>query len=167
MKRNCVFLFDEIRIELQLLMVMDRIDERILRELKLDGRIANVELAERVGLSPSATLRRVQELEKSGVIKGYRAVFDGTKLGIGFIAYVSVGLANHSKQSQVGFEEHLRFAKEVTEIHNITGANEYLIRVETRDLNAYKRFHADVLGEYPHINSITTMVVMDTPKDER
>lgn len=146
---------------------MDRFDERILHELKIDGRISNVELAERIGLSPSATLRRVQELEKKGVIKGYRAMLNSVKLGIGFIAYVSIGLSSHRKQAQLEFEEHVRFVDEVVECHNITGANEYLLRVETKDLSSYKKFHADVLGECSQVQSITTMVVMDSPKDER
>ncbi|MGC9422405.1 MULTISPECIES: Lrp/AsnC family transcriptional regulator [Vibrio] len=146
---------------------MDRFDERILHELQANGRIANVELAERVGLSPSATLRRVQELERKRVIKGYRAVLDKTQLNIGFIAYVAIGLNSHTKKAQLSFEEHVQFAKEVVECHNITGMNEYLLRVETKDLSAYKRFHADVLGECLTVKSISTMVVMDSPKDER
>lgn len=146
---------------------MDRFDERILHELKMDGRISNVELAERIGLSPSATLRRVQELEKKSVIKGYRAILNSVELGIGFIAYVSIGLSSHSKQAQQEFEEHVRYVDEVVECHNITGANEYLLRVETKDLPSYKKFHADVLGECVQVQSITTMVVMDSPKDER
>ncbi|EKO3510032.1 Lrp/AsnC family transcriptional regulator [Vibrio fluvialis] len=146
---------------------MDKFDERILRELHQDGRISNVELAERVGLSPSATLRRVQELERKKVIKGYRAVLDKPQLNVGFIAYVSIGLNSHTKKSQLSFEDHVRFADEVVECHNITGMNEYLLRVETKDLSAYKRFHADVLGECLQVQSITTMVVMDSPKDER
>ncbi len=146
---------------------MDRFDERILLELQKDGRISNVELSERVGLSPSATLRRVQELERTKVIKGYRAVLDKAQLEVGFIAYVSIGLGSHTKESQLSFEEHVRFAKEVVECHNITGMNEYLLRVETKDLPAYKRFHSDVLGECLQVQSISTMVVMDSPKDER
>lgn len=146
---------------------MDRYDERILQELKRDGRISNVELAETIGLSASATLRRVQDLEKRGVIKGYRAILDATQLGVGFVAYVSIGLASHSKQAQLEFEEHVRFVEQVVECHNITGANEYLLRVETIDLPSYKKFHADVLGECRQVQSISTMVVMDSPKDER
>ncbi|KHT39145.1 Lrp/AsnC family transcriptional regulator [Vibrio sinaloensis] len=146
---------------------MDRYEERILHELKLDGRLSNVDLAHRIGLSPSATLRRVQDLEKRGVIKGYRAVLDRAQRGVGFVAYVSIGLASHRKQAQLEFEEHVRFVDEVVECHNITGANEYLLRVETQDLASYKKFHADVLGECAQVQSITTMVVMDSPKDER
>jgi len=149
------------------MVAMDKFDERILCELQQDGRISNVELAERVGLSPSATLRRVQELERKKVIKGYRAVLDKPQLNVGFIAYVSIGLNSHTKKSQLSFEDHVRFADEVVECHNITGMNEYLLRVETKDLSAYKRFHADVLGECLQVQSITTMVVMDSPKDER
>ena len=146
---------------------MNKFDERILRKLKSNGRLSNVELAESIGLSPSATLRRVQDLERSGVIKGYRAVLDPNKLGISFFAYVTIGLSNHSKKSQLEFEGHIKVADEVTECHNVTGMNEYLLRVETADLSAYKRFHSDVLGEIPQVNSIQTLVVMESPKDER
>ena len=146
---------------------MDRYDERILQELKRDGRISNVELAETIGLSASATLRRVQELERQKVIKGYQAILDANQLGVGFVAYVSIGLASHSKQAQLEFEEHVRFVDQVVECHNITGANEYLLRVETSDLPSYKKFHANVLGECRQVQSISTMVVMDSPKDER
>ncbi|MBD1572581.1 Lrp/AsnC family transcriptional regulator [Vibrio sp. S17_S38] len=144
---------------------MDRFDDRILQELQLHGRLSNVELSERIGLSTSATLRRVQELERSGVIQGYRAILDAEKLGVGFIAYVTIGLSSHSQQSQKGFEERVLLAKEVTECHNITGGNEYLLRVETQDLSSYKKFHSNVLGEISQVNSITTLVVMDSPKD--
>lgn len=146
---------------------MDRFDERILRELKGRGRLSNVELAERIGLSPSATLRRVQELERTGVIQGYRAVLDSAKLGIGFVAYVTIGLSNHSKASQLAFEQRVERAEQVIECHNITGASEYLLRVETTDLPSYKEFHANVLGEIPQVESITTLVVMGSPKDLR
>lgn len=138
-----------------------------MQELQLDGRVSNVELAERIGLSPSATLRRVQDLERKQIIKGYRAVLNKTQLDVGFVAYVAIGLNSHTKKAQLSFEEHVRYAKEVVECHNITGMNEYLLRVETKDLSAYKRFHADVLGECLTVKSITTMVVMGSPKDER
>ena len=146
---------------------MDKFDERILFELKADGRISNVELAQRIGLSPSATLRRVQDLERANVITGYSAKLNASQLGIGFIAYVSIGLSNHRKQSQLEFEQHVQFIDEVVECHNITGSTEYLLRVETKDLISYKKFHADVLGECAHVDSITTMVVMGSPKDQR
>jgi DNA-binding Lrp family transcriptional regulator len=138
-----------------------------LRVLVAEGRISNLELADRVGLSPSACLRRVQELERRGVIKGYRAVLDRTAMGSGFVAYIGVGLSNHSKASQEGFERAISRAPEVRECHNITGTIEYLLRVECADLASYKRFHTDHLGALPHVASITSYVVMGSPKDER
>ncbi|WP_424934083.1 Lrp/AsnC family transcriptional regulator [Amaricoccus macauensis] len=146
---------------------MDEKDERILRELSRDGRISNIDLAERIGLSPSACLRRVQELERFGVIRGYRAVIDPSARGAGFVAYMTVGLSVHTKAAQEAFERAVTRAPEVRECHNITGTVEYLLRVEVADLAAYKIFHTDVLGTLPQVNSIVTYVVMGSPKDER
>ncbi len=146
---------------------LDRKDQIILQELTRNARLSNVELADRVSLSPSACLRRVQELERAGVIKGYRAVLDRKALGLGFMAYLAVGLSDHTKASQEAFERAIARAPEVLECHNITGTVEYLLRVEVADLPAYKVFHTDVLGTLPQLHSITTYVVMDSPKDER
>ncbi len=146
---------------------IDAINSRILQVLSAEGRLANLDLADRVGLSPSACLRRVQELERAGVIKGYRAVLDHGKLGIGFLAYVTVGLNSHTKAAQEAFERAISRAGEVRECHNITGTVEYLLRVETVDLAAFKHWHTDVLGILPQVQSITTFVVMGSPKDER
>lgn len=146
---------------------LDRVSEHILRILARDGRISNLELAERVGLSPSACLRRVQELERRGVIAGYRAVIDPAQTGIGFIAYVTVGLSRHTKAAQAEFERLMQAAPQVRECHNITGTVEYLLRVEARDLAAYKQFHTDYMGAFPYLDRLTTMVVMGSPKDDR
>jgi Lrp/AsnC family transcriptional regulator, leucine-responsive regulatory protein len=146
---------------------IDATDEKILRELVRDGRISNTKLAERVGLSSSACLRRVQELERAGMIRGYRAVLDRAAQGIGFIAYIAVGLSDHSKGAQEAFERSIATAPEVVECHNVTGTIEYLLRVEVADLAAYKVFHTDVLGTFPQVTSITSYVVMESPKDER
>lgn len=148
-------------------MKIDEINRKILRELTGNGRISNLELADRIGLSPSACLRRVQELERDGVISGYRAILDKSKLGIGFTAYVSVGLNTHTKTSQEAFEKAISRSDEVVECHNITGTVEYLLRIEARDLAAYKIFHTDVLGTLPQVNAITSYVVMGSPKDTR
>jgi Lrp/AsnC family transcriptional regulator, leucine-responsive regulatory protein len=145
----------------------DSIDSAILRVLSSDGRISNIDLAGKVGLSPSACLRRVQELERRGVITGYRAVINPAAIGIGFIAYVLVGLSKHTKQDQLCFEEAIAQAPEVRECHNITGTVEYLLRVEATDLAAYKYFHTEVLGTVPQVSSIMSYIVMDSPKDER
>lgn len=151
----------------QLMADLDRISEQILQELSRDGRISNIELADRVGLSPSACLRRVQDLERRGIILGYRARLDRSALGSGFVAYVGVGLSDHSKKSQEAFERAISRAPEVRECHNITGTIEYLLRVECANLKAYKLFHTDMLGALPQVNAITSYVVMGSPKDER
>lgn len=151
----------------QLMNAFDRYSSRILQTLSKLGRISNVELAERVGLSPSACLRRVQELERTGVIRGYRAVLDQAALGRGFTAYIGVGLSEHSKAAQEAFEAAIADAPEVRECHNVTGSIEYLLRVEVADLAAYKILHTEVLGTLPQVTSITTYVVLDSPKDER
>ena len=146
---------------------LDDIDHRILRELTRDARQPNLALADRVGLSPSACLRRVQALQKAGIIKSYHAVLDPAKLGIGFVAYVTVGLGSHTKAAQEAFERAAARATEVRERHKITGTVEYLLRVECADLAAYKHWHTDVLGTLPQVRAITTFVVMGSPKDDR
>jgi DNA-binding Lrp family transcriptional regulator len=145
---------------------IDKFSEHILRELKKDGRISNIDLADKVGLSPSACLRRVQELEKQGVIRGYRAILDNHKLGIGFSAFVTVGLSIHTKDSQRAFEQAITNSDEVLECHNVTGSFEYILRVETADLLAYKIFHTDVLGDLPQVATISTHVIMESEKDQ-
>ena len=146
---------------------IDDINRRILRELERDGRVSNAELAERVNLSASACLRRVHELERSGVIAGYRAVLNREATGGGFVAYVTVGLSRHTKKDQLAFERAMAIAPQVRECHNITGAVEYLLRVEVADLPAYKSFHTEVLGTLPQVNAIPSYVVMGSPKDGR
>jgi DNA-binding Lrp family transcriptional regulator len=146
---------------------LDATNHRILRELVRDGRQTNLQLAERVGLSPSACLRRVQEMERAGIIRGYRAVLDPDRLGIGFIAYVTVGLNSHTKAAQEAFERAIARAPQVRECHNVTGTVEYLLRVETADLAAYKHWHTEVLGVLPQVQAVTTFVVMGSPKDDR
>jgi DNA-binding Lrp family transcriptional regulator len=146
---------------------LDHIDDRILRELSVDARITSVRLADRVGLSPSACLRRVQALERQGIVAGYRARISRKHLGRGFVAYMMVGLSSQKKAAHKAFERAVGAAREVVECHNVTGNFEYLLRVEVRDLDSYKHFHTEVLGGLPDVTIITTYVVMASPKDER
>ena len=146
---------------------LDEKSEQILQELERNGRISNIELADRVALSPSACLRRVQEMERAGIIKGYRAVLDRNALGAGFVAYVGIGLGDHSKASQDAFERAIARSPEVRECHNVTGTIEYILRVECADLPSYKHFHTEVLGAIPQVVTMTSYVVMGSPKDAR
>lgn len=147
--------------------MLDDMDRTILRALELDGRLSNTALADQVGLSQSACLRRVQALEDSGVIKGYRAVLDRSKLGGGLKVYVAVGLSRHLKADQDAFERAMKTAREVRECHNVSGTIEYLLHVEVADLAAYKYFHTEVLGTVEQVAAITSYFVMGSPKDER
>lgn len=151
----------------QCMMEIDAINRRILLTLESDGRISNSQLAETVGLSPSACLRRVQELERLGLIKGYRAVLDRAQLGSAITVFVMVGLSAHLKKDARAFERAMLSAPEVRECHNITGAVEYLLRVEVPDLETYKHFHADTLGTLPQVASITSYISLGSPKDLR
>ena len=144
---------------------IDAIDERILFELERDGRISNIDLAQKIALSPSACSRRVQELERMGVIKGYKAILDRDILERGFVVYTTIGLSRHLTEDQKAFERVISLAKEVKECYNMTGSIEYILRVEVKDLTAYKNFHNDVLGTIPQVSSITSYIVMDTIKE--
>ncbi|MCG3267284.1 Lrp/AsnC family transcriptional regulator [Yoonia sp. I 8.24] len=148
-------------------MELDDTNRNILRALSGDGRISNLQLADQVGLSPSACLRRVQDLERRGVIQGYRARLDPAQTGRAYVVYVAVGLAEHTKAAQEGFERAMARADQVAECHNVAGAFEYMLRVEVADLRAYKAFHTDILGTVPHVRAITSYMVMGSPKDTR
>ena len=145
---------------------IDPTDQRILRILAQEGRLPNLDLAARIGLSPSACLRRVQDLERRGAIQGYRAVIAPAARAAGFTAYVTIGLSRHTNDAQRAFERACLAAPQVRECHNITGTVEYLLRVEVRDLEAYRRFHIEVLGAFPQIATIPTHDVMGSPKDD-
>ena len=146
---------------------LDDIDQRIVRELSRNGRVTNLALAEYAGLSPSACLRRVQELERSGVIRGYRAVLDRAAVKASFTAYVAIDLANHTKATLLAFERAIQMLPEVRECHNVTGTVSHLLRVEVENLQAYKAFHTETLASIEGIRSITSYIVLDSPKDER
>lgn len=149
------------------MMEIDRINRNILRELEANARISNSDLAGRVGLSPSACLRRVQELERTDLIRGYRAIIDPAARGAAITIFVMVGLSEHLKKDAQAFESAIAEAPEVRECHNITGSVEYLLRVEVADLAAYKAFHADVLGELSQVGSITSHICLGSPTDKR
>jgi len=87
-------------------------------------------------------------------------------MGNSFIADVGIGLNEHSIESQLAFEEAIKLAKEVKECHNVTGSFEYLLRIETRDIKSFKAFHAGILGSIKQVSTISTHVVMDSPKVE-
>ena len=144
---------------------LDSFNAAILQHLKEDGRMSNIELAKRVGLSPSACLRRVQDLERRGILRGYRAIIDRKALGIDVVIFVMVGLSGHLRKDALAFEAAMDKAPEVQECHNITGSVEYLLRIEVANLSAYKAFHADRLGTLSMVSTITSHIVLGASKD--
>lgn len=146
---------------------LDSINSQILSVLEKDGRISNIDLASKVGLSPSACLRRVQELERSGVIKGYRAVIDRAVIGEAITIFVTVGLSGQLKKHAQDFERAMKATAHVKECHNITGSVEYLLRVEVQDLATYKEFHSNVLGVLSQVSSMTSHICLGSAKDVR
>jgi Lrp/AsnC family leucine-responsive transcriptional regulator len=134
-------------------MELDRYDRRILEELQQDGRLTNLELAERIGLSPSPCLRRVRALEESGVIAGYRALLDANKLGLSLIALLSISMDRHTPERFAHFDAIVSALPEVLECLLITGREaDYQLKVVVRDMDAYQDL---LLNKITRIEGVT------------
>ncbi len=133
---------------------LDAIDRRILENLQNDARMANVTLAEKVGLSPSPCLRRVGRLEETGVIKGYATLVDAEAVGLPVSIFVNVTLEKQVEGALETFEKDIRAQPEVMECYLMTGDFDYLLRVVTSDLQAYERFLMEHLTRVPGVASI-------------
>ena len=140
-------------------------DLRILRALQADGRIANVDLAERVGLSPSPCLRRTKQLEASGIIRGYAALLDRKKLGFGVEAFVQVSLDRHQDRLDRAFREAMLSRSEVVGCYVMTGETDYLLHVLVRDLEAYGQFTMAVLLKMPGVKDVKSSLALEVVKD--
>jgi Lrp/AsnC family leucine-responsive transcriptional regulator len=130
---------------------LDSVDVSILTELQEHGRLTNAELAERVGLSPSACHRRVKTLETSGVIDRYVAMLSEAALGRGIAVYVQVTLDNQKRETLQSFEDEVESVPEVMECYLMSGEADYLVRVLVRDANDYERVHREVLSSLPGV----------------
>ena len=143
---------------------LDRTDVMLLAELQRAGRQTNAELAERVHLSASACLRRVQRLEREGVIAGYRAELDGERLGLGLQAFVRVHLARHDAASIAAFAAHVNDWPEVVACHALTGEMDYLVQVSVGDLEHFSRFLLDKLLAQAGVADVNSSFVLRTVK---
>ena len=139
---------------------LDAIDVRILRELQADGRLSNVALAERVGLSPSPCLRRVRRLEEDGVIAGYRALLDRSKVSLGLTAFVAIRIEAHQDERAAQVQEALRAMPEVVACHLVSGEADFLLEVVLPDLAAYERLLLGRLLKLPGVKDIRTSFAM-------
>lgn len=143
---------------------MDEIDRAILSQLQLDGRLANNQLAERVGLSPSPCLRRVRQLEAAGVITGYAALVDRRVIGCGYEPLVWVTLKEVTRDTMAAFEEAVQPIAEIVEVLRMMGQPDYLLRVVTRDPTTFEQLYFDHLARLPHVQTLTSQLAMKAVK---
>ncbi|ABB09501.1 MULTISPECIES: Lrp/AsnC family transcriptional regulator [Burkholderia] len=145
---------------------LDATDCRILAVLQEEGRISNLDLAERISLSPSACLRRMRLLEEQGVIEHYRACLSREKLGFELEAFVQVSMRNEENQWHERFAEALREWPEVVGAFVVTGESHYLLRVLAHNLKHYSDFVLNRLYKAPGVMDIRSNIVLQTLKDE-
>ena len=146
---------------------LDRTDLALLAALQLDGRITNAELADRVNLSASACLRRVQRLETNGVIAGYAATIDPAQVGLGLQAFVRVQLARHDAESIADFSRRVNDWDEVAACHALTGDMDYLLHVIVRDLEHFSHFLLDRLLHDGGVADVNSSFVLRAVKQTR
>lgn len=143
---------------------LDAIDRRILAALQTDGRLSNVDLAERVGLSPSPCLRRVNRLEREGYLEGYRAMLGRKRIGLGLTVFVGVKIEGHADDRATTFEEEAVACPEVIACHMVAGEADYLLEVTVPDLDAYQRFLVGKLLNLPLVREVKSTIAIQTLK---
>jgi DNA-binding Lrp family transcriptional regulator len=146
---------------------VDAIDRKILAAVQRDGRQTITELAGHVGLSVSPCHRRLRELERSGVIRGYRAIVAPEAVGLTFRALVFVTMRQEDRDTLLGFEDALALIPEIVQAQRLFGDPDYLIRVVTADLGAYQRLEDDVLAALPGVQRLNSTLVMKDVVDDR
>jgi Lrp/AsnC family leucine-responsive transcriptional regulator len=144
----------------------DEFDRRILQILQNDGRLTNADLAERVGLSATPCLRRVKALEERGVIAGYRAELDRSRVGLGLTVMVGVKVDGHRDQNATAIQQAFLAMPEVVTCHLISGEADFLLEVVVTDLQAYERFLLGRLLKLPMVKDIRSNFVIRTVKDK-
>jgi Lrp/AsnC family leucine-responsive transcriptional regulator len=145
---------------------IDRIDRRILGLLQADGRISTVELAQRIGLSPTSTSERLKRLQRDGYVAGYRAVLDPHRLGLELLVFVEVSLDKTTPDIFEKFAEAVRRAPEVLECHMVAGGFDYLVKTRVADMASYRRFLGEVLLALPGVTETRTYAVMEEVKSD-
>lgn len=143
---------------------LDPIDRRIIAALQADGRLSNVELAARVGLSASPCLRRVARLERDGFIESYRAVLARDRIGLGLTVFVGIRIEGHASELAEAFEIAILAMTEIVACHMVSGEADYLIEVVVPDLAHYQRFLIDKLLALPIIREVRSNIAIQTLK---
>lgn len=145
---------------------LDATDWKILRELQADGRMTNVELSQRVGISAPPCLRRVKRLETDGVIKGYRALLNAPALGFDVVAFCLVGLHHQSDAELKEFAERTRAWPIVREAWMVSGDSDFLLHCVATDLGAFQSFVIEQLTSTPNVDTVRTALTIRQVKDE-
>ncbi len=156
--------WSESRLETSLPTRLDAIDRKILKELQEDGRITNVELARRVGISAPPCLRRVRALEEAGYIKGYRALLDEKKLGYEITVFAMVHLASQAEPDLKAFEDFVRREPFVRECWMLSGEIDFLLKCVAPNLATFQDFVARLTSE-PHVRNVKTSLTLRNSKD--
>jgi Lrp/AsnC family transcriptional regulator, leucine-responsive regulatory protein len=143
---------------------VDDIDHAIIDHLQRDGRLANNQLADRVGLSPSPCLRRVRQLEADGTILGYTAIVDRDAIGCAYEPLVWVTLKEVTRKSMSAFEAAVQPLAEVVEVLRMMGQPDYLLRIATRDPATFEQLYFDHLARLPHVQTLTSQLAMKSVK---
>jgi DNA-binding Lrp family transcriptional regulator len=144
---------------------LDAIDWKILKELQADGRMTNVELARRVGISAPPCLRRVRALEEAGFITGYRGLLDGKLLGFEVAAFASVHLSSQAEADLAAFEAFVRREPIVRECWMLSGETDFILKCVAPNLTAFQAFVAELTGA-PNVRNVKTSLVLRNSKDE-
>jgi len=144
---------------------LDRIDRRILRDLQGDGRMTNVDLAKRAGISAPPCLRRVRALEESGFIRGYHADINPEALGYGVTVFAQVGLSSQAESDLKAFEALMQSWPEVRECHMLAGETDFLLRIVAVDWDAYQRFLTTRLTAAPNVTHVKSSLAIRTCKN--
>lgn len=145
-------------------MAFDRIDRQILELLQDDGRMTNVELAERVGLTAPPCLRRVRALEEQGAIKGYHASLDAATLGYPITVFALVSLRSQAEQDLTAFEEYVDAIPEIRECHMLNGEIDFILKIVATDLKAFRDILTTHLTPAPNVASVKTSLTIRTAK---
>ena len=146
---------------------LDKIDRNILEILQANAKITNAQLAIEIGLSPAPTLERVKKLEKRGVISSYHAKLDTAKLGIGVTTFVLVSLKAHSKKHLEHFVNFINLIPEVIECHHITGSGDFILKIISKDINAYQSLMLEKVSDIEGVDNLQSMIVLSTFKDSK
>ena len=144
---------------------LDRFDRAILTILQTEGRITAVELARRVGLSKSPVQARLKRLEESGIITGYRAMLDPIRMGLSHVAFVEVRLSDTREAALQAFNKAVLAIAEVEQCHMIASRFDYLLKVRTADIQAYRRVLAERISALPHVAGTSTYVAMEAVRE--